>query len=520
MATYQRPGVFIQETLTPITQPSVGTSDSIAAFVGTSSHGGPVGPTLINSWAQYQSLYGNIKQTQDDLAYAVWSFFVNGGSQCYICLAKPSTPGTAAKLTVMDTGTGTNEASTPKNVLTITANAAGTWANNYVFVTITSETDNAFDLSVDVGDANGTVAHEEWQDITLDPTSDRYALTMINSLTIGSQYVTAALATGVTGTFGADYSNPAAHTSTALTGGTAGSGSTDYVTATELLGTVDDNLMVNVPAVSDSTTLTSIITWAEAQGNIFVVVDPAKPGATDTASTVSTALQTLASGLPATSYAAVYGPWIYVQDTGSSASGAIRLTAPGGMVLGQFARNDVTRGVQKAPAGVETSLNKVVQVFCKFASTDLDTLNSKNINVIRSVPGNGFCIMGARTLQVGFPDRYVNIRRTLMVLKKDMVDLCQFAIFEENDSDLWDQITAILEQYLLTQWQLGVLQGSVNTDAYYVICDSTNNDPADAGAGVVNVEVGVALASPAEFIIINIGQFDGTTTVSDTTSNS
>jgi phage tail sheath protein FI len=157
----------------------------------------------------------------------------------------------------------------------------------------------------------------------------------------------------------------------------------------------------------------------------------------------------------------------------------------------------------------------VIDVAARFDNGTLDTLNQKQVNVIRSLPGAGICIMGVRTLSTGMPDRYINIRRSLMFIERDLVNLTRFGIFETNDSDTWDSIAAVISQYLTTQFQIGMLQGDTPDQAFFVTCDSTNNDTASVNAGVVNVDVGVALNSPAEFIVIRIGQFDGGTTVTE-----
>jgi phage tail sheath protein FI len=145
----------------------------------------------------------------------------------------------------------------------------------------------------------------------------------------------------------------------------------------------------------------------------------------------------------------------------------------------------------------------------------LDTLNQANVNVIKSIPGAGFCIFGARTLAKNSPDRYINIRRALISLKRGVVGQTRFAVFQQNDENLWDTLRAVTEQYLTTQFQTGVLRGNTPDQAFYVKCDSDNNPASSIAAGVVVVEVGVALASPAEFVVIRIGQFDGGSTVDE-----
>lgn len=508
MTTYLRPGTFIEETLVALADNGTSSSDAVAAFVGTSAKGGPLGPTLVTSWSQYRSLFGDIQSVNDDMGYAVFAYFNNGGAQAYIVRAVNA--GATPASVVLKDGDG-------ENSLTVTAKSPGAWAHSTdqgVYVSVTPEDDGRFDLTIEVGQGVTLMARETFVDLSLDPNDARNALSIVNSLTVGSKYVR--VSGPASGVFGTDYDNPVAHAASVLTGGTDGTGSPDLSAAARTLDAVTDtNFSLNLPGVSDVVLLTDIVTWAESVGNVFVVADGPKPGPTDTPSTVATALNTLASGLPASSHVAVYGPWLYVTDPASRVSGAMRLTAPGGLVLGQYAHNDTVRGVQKAPAGTGTALKGVVAPAVRFDSATLDSLNQGGVNVIKQVPGYGFCLWGTRTLDRGMPDRYINIRRSLMMIERDLVAMTRFAVFETNDSDTWDQISAVLSQYLLLQWQSGVLSGSSSDQAFYVICDETNNDATSVNAGVVNVQVGVALNAPAEFIVIRIGQFDGGATVTE-----
>lgn len=518
MATYLRPGVFVEESLAASTSVS-DTADSVAAFVGTCSNGGPLGPTLITSWSQYQALFGSVRGSSDELAFSVYSYFNNGGSQAYIVRAV-NDDATPASLTLNDAAAGGGDTAEP--TLTITATSPGTWASaaastGRIFVTIqAAQTTGRFDLTIEVGSGVGLLAREQFIDVTLNPDDSRYAVSLVNSPTIGSKYVTLTKV----GTWGDDVTvdttgNPAVVSKVPLTGGSDGTGSPDLVTAVQRLDNVDNILTVNLPGVADTTVLSNVINWAEAAANRFVVIDVAKPAASDGPTEMITTYTSFVAALPKSSYAAVYGPWIYAADPSSSVNGALRLMAPGGAVCGQYARSDVTRGVQKAPAGTDTGL-RVIQVATRFSNTQLDTLNQAHVNVIRSVPGAGFCIMGARTLNTSTPDRYINIRRSLIAIKRGLVNLTRFAAFENNDSVLWELIAAVCDQYLMTQFQIGVLRGDIPAEAYYVRCDEEINDASSVNAGVVQVEIGVALSTPAEFIVIRIGQFEGGSTVEET----
>lgn len=512
MATYLRPGVFVEETLTPLNDTGASNSDSLAAFVGTSSRGGPIGPTLVSSWTHYQQLFGNIRDTQtNDLGYAVYSFFQNGGSRCYVVRAV-SSDATAASVTLDDGG------GSPVNIATITAKSPGVWANNTspnpgVFVQVTDVSGGRFNLEVTVGSGANLVARENFVDLSMNPNDGRNAVTIVNSPTVGSKYVN--LTSLLAGAWTSAFTPEANVSAVALTGGSDGVATVNYADATELLEEVPNNLVLNIPGVTDSTTINTVTSWASGTGRVFVVVDGPKPAVGDVNTDVSGDLTTQVGGLTVTSHAAVYGPWLYIQDPASTVSGALRLTAPGGAVVGQYIRNDVSRNVAKAPAGTGTALRGVLNAYVKFTDAQLDTLNQAHVNVIRNVPGAGVCIMGARSLSKGYPDRYINIRRTLMLLKADLVSLTNFAVFEPNSETLWQTIESVVDGYLNNQFGAGLFAGSTPEQAYFVQCDAEINDAAAINAGVVNVRVGVALQNPAEFVVIHLGQFDGGANVSD-----
>ena len=91
--------------------------------------------------------------------------------------------------------------------------------------------------------------------------------------------------------------------------------------------------------------------------------------------------------------------------------------------------------------------------------------------------------------------------------------MSQFAVFEPNDERLWRRLVATLEGSLNNFWRQGGLRGGTPAEAFYVKCDAELNPQASIDNGLVNIEVGVALQRPAEFVVIKIGQFDGGTTV-------
>jgi phage tail sheath protein FI len=179
-----------------------------------------------------------------------------------------------------------------------------------------------------------------------------------------------------------------------------------------------------------------------------------------------------------------------------------------------YLRTDASRGVFKAPAGFGARLALAVATQSSLSNSDLDTLNTgtEPINAIRQIPGSGIVAMGARTMNNTPANRYINVRRSMMFLKTEIRARSNFAVFENNDSILWGRLNTSLSTFLRSYWQQGGLRGTSPTDAFYVICDASNNSAADIQNGIVNIEVGVALEYPAEFIVIKLGQLTGNAT--------
>lgn len=489
----KRPGVYINETLTPLA-PSLDVSGSAtAAFVGTTKQGGPVLPTFVTSWSQYVTKFGGFGDGSELLPYAVYEYFNNGGSGCLV-VRGVNADATAATETFTD-----STPVTPADALKVTAIAPGAWGNSIVVDIVASA--GRFDLVITLG---STI--ERFNDLSLDPADSRSAVNVVNSPVSGSSLVTVTyMGPAVYATENA----PTVQMAVLLATGTDGTGTADLAAAAQLLGSVITPLDVNLPGINSSTVINPLVTWAEAQGNIFLVVDGVQGANSDTAATNATAQGALLSGgssLTASSALSLYAPWIITDDPSNAVPGASRDLPPGGFVLGQYARSDAVKGVQKAPAGTSTTLRGALAPRFRYAVADLDTLNPLGVNVIRTTPGAGLCIWGARTTKPGMPDRYISVRRSLIFLKYTLTELTRPALFEDNNSDLWDYLTQIISQFLQTQWQVGVLKGSTPSEAFYIKCDAENNPPASADAGAVNIEIGLALSSPAEFIVINIGQ--------------
>jgi len=492
--SYKRPGVFVEETLTPSQSRSSG-GGSIAAFVGTYGRGLTT-PSLVTSYSDFSNRYGPLDASYD-LGFAVFTYFGNGGSACWITRAVGS-GAAAATLTLSD------RASTPQATLTAAAISPGTWGNT-VYLSITDVgSAGRFTLTVFNEGTSPVNAVETYTDLSMDPTDNRYVVTLVNSQ---SNYITLTNAGSSTAApNNAPSARTAADVNAVLSGGADGSApsAANYLAAVQKLDTVEGPLVLNLPGISSATTLNPIISYCETRGDVFLVIDPA---ANRTASEVTTDFATATHS----SYGAIYYPRIQIADPISITPNVLRTIAPGGAVVGQMLRTDVQSGPFKAPAGINAGLLPASAVERKLTPTELDTLNTASpaINVIRPIPNGGICVMGARTLKSGYADMYVPVRRSLIYIRKSLIDLTQFAVFEPNDERLWQRIRVSCANFLQQYYQKGGLRGSTPTQAFYVKCDATLNDSAAIASGVVNVEIGVALQYPAEFIILRLGQFEG-----------
>jgi phage tail sheath protein FI len=507
MPNYYRPDTYFEESLRPLSDVTSDPAEAGAAFVGK-ARGGPQGPIEVSSWAQYQALFGSVTYETNEMSYAVFNFFANGGRGAYIVRAY-SSDATAASLMLYD-GTGTT---TADEVVTVTAQAPGTWASDAasasrVFVTVRAAGTGRFDLVVDVGSSTYLAASETWTDLSMDPADPRYAVDLVNSPTVGSRYVRLARSANIIGN-----AVPGVVTKTPLTGGSEGVAAIDVAAAAQLLGQINKTLVVNVPGAS-ATEVSSVVTWAEGTGKHFIVADVPKPAAAETATQSVAAQVAFSAAVPTSSVLSIYGPWYYAADPGSTA-GAMRLTAPGGAVVAQILRTDAARGVHKAPAGVGTSINGALQPYLLYTNAEQDTLAQSAVNVIKPVPGSGVCIWGARTKAVGTSDRYVSVRRLLIAMKASLTNLTRFAAFENNDDDLRLTVEETVRRFLQTQFDLGALKGRTPEEAFFVRCDASNNPPSVEESGTLVIEVGIALKTPAEFILIRIGQQEAGTTVAD-----
>jgi hypothetical protein len=180
---------------------------------------------------------------------------------------------------------------------------------------------------------------------------------------------------------------------------------------------------------------------------------------------------------------------------------------PSGAVVGIYAMVDNERGVWKAPANVSITAVKgpVVNVTHEDQeSLNVDTEAGKSVNAIRAFTGKGTLIWGARTLAGNDNEwRYVPVRRFFNMVEESVKKATSQFVFEPNDANTWVKVRAMIENFLTLQWRAGALAGAKQEQAFYVRVGLGQTMTAeDILNGYMNVEIGMAVVRPAEFIIL------------------
>jgi uncharacterized protein len=281
------------------------------------------------------------------------------------------------------------------------------------------------------------------------------------------------------------------------------------------LDTVDlFNLMI-IPADEGVTVADHQTLWGPASvycssRRAFLLVDSPSTWTTSSGRPAVTAdVPTFISGLNVSvkTHSAVFYPRLIFQN------GTLKKPiGPSGAIAGLMARTDATRGVWKAPAGIEADIRNVLGVEVNLTDTENGVLNKKAVNCIRVFP-NGLVNWGARTLagddDVGSEWKYIPIRRLALSIEESLFRGTKWVVFEPNDEPLWAKIRLNLNAYMMSLFRQGAFQGTSPKEAFYVKCDKETTTQDDRNKGIVNIEVGFAPLKPAEFVVIKIQQIAG-----------
>lgn len=543
------PGVYVQEVPSGVHTIS-GVATSITAFVGRAARGPADTALTINSFGDFERIFGGL-WASSRLGFAVRDFFANGGGQAIV-----------VRLFNTDTAASARPAQAKIKVgaLTFAAATMGAWG---AAVRATVDTDVSADVAASFGlaaadlfnltvrevDARGTVVRQErflnlsvkdgprrldkvlaaqsqllawdgaWPSTLPKFVAKDDDVTTAAAALVAAQAANPQVPADVTAAQKALNDAQAAATASdglALTQAAnfTPAGAQANKTGLYALENADlFNLLCIPPYTAGDDVEVSLVSAAAAycEGRrAFLIVD-APGGWIDKASARGGFTASPDQVGTRSANAALFFPRL--RQPNPLRDNQVEAFAACGAVAGVIARTDGDRGVWKAPAGIQATLNGVADLAVGLTDAENGELNQLGINCLRSFPAAGRVVWGARTLrgadQLADENKYIPVRRTTLFLEESLVRGLQWAVFEPNDEPLWAQIRLNVGAFMQGLFRKGAFQGTSPREAYFVKCDGTTTTQADINLGVVNVLVGFAPLKPAEFVVISIQQMAG-----------
>lgn len=506
MGEYLSPGIYIDE-VDRGPKPIEGVSTSTAAFLGLAPGGPANKPVFIANWTQYVETFSALEEdgTRNPhmpgayLSHAVYAYFNNGGSRCYVSRLVPSAAATTSKPRTVEIPTHGAKGAT---ALIATAKAE---EDVTLEIRLAGDDGKAVDVTVRSG---GEV--ESYAAVGLDSKGGALA-----ALSEQSTLVTVALGHGATTVKARTpeaglYTIPAAPTDIAALTASDFEGDVTIRSGTGGLEVADDAAMVCCPDILAAyqqglidlegvkAAQLALIAHCERMGDRVAILDtPPGLGPQDVRK-----WRLDVAGYDS-KYAAMYYPWVRIMGPG----GKPIVVPPSGHIAGVYARNDATRGVHKAPAN--EVLAGVLAPATQITRGEQDVLNPNGVNCIRTFRGRGIRVWGARTVSSDPAWRYVPVRRLFNFVEKSIENGTHWVVFEPNTPDLWARVRRDVGAFLRGVWRDGMLFGRTPSEAYYVKCDEELNPPDVRDRGQLVIEVGLAPVKPAEFVIFRISQWTG-----------
>ena len=549
------PGVYIQEIPSGV-HTIVGVPTSITAFIGRTQKGPVDEPFLVTSFADFERTFGGLHLNYP-LSFSVRDFFMNGGSQALITRlyraesAVAETTASAAEPAGADGG-DTQPVTTPAPTandeiegyarlatpLTLRASSPGRWGNRLQAIIdydgITQEvvdrykdpdsdldTDDFFNLKLRLG--KDSVQEEYFRAISLhmDAASRRLDHVLENQSSL-ARFHGSLDASEDERPDATDSSEPLSFIKGAdsqpLTNNSYTGEAAEGMTGLKALVKTDIFNLLCIPPDKAGEDIEPPV-WQAAmrlcvEQRAMLLVDPSPDWGGDSSEATQKAIDGLSDlGLtgPEARNAAIYFPQI--RKPNPLFGNRVEAFAPSGAIAGIMARTDATRGVWKAPAGIEATIAGISGLEIKLNDSHSGRLNPLGINCLREFPQIGNVVWGARTLRgsdaLGDDYKYVPVRRLALYIEESLYRGTQWVVFEPNDEPLWSQIRLNIGAFMHDLFRQGAFQGSSPKDAYFVQCDATTTTQNDINKGIVNILVGFAPLKPAEFVIIKFQQLAG-----------
>lgn len=565
MAEYLAPGVYVEEFDSGV-KAMEGVSTSTAGFIGLAQRGPTVGkPVLVTSYGEFQRVFGGYLPSsfkeQRYLAYSVEQFFNNGGSSAYV-MRVASKKDTCAKseLTVGDAVIHLQAASVGEwgNKLQVKLQRNhernsivlkdGIEKNSYVvknadnfqigeLVELSDGEQGSFYKILDIHEQtivlNTTLegkylaeeplaspklyavqynfwcglgdCEEAYTGVALLPELQN----SLDHMLVKSQLCKATLETiekisayqtldeticaenGLSLSFQQGTTSFIENDPSIFLGEDLGTGKRTGLSAFQ---EISDASIMCIPGITLPAVQSALVGYCEGRTSCFAILDI--PFDHTTVDEILTHRSYFDSN-----YGAMYHPWLHYYDPLEKRNFFI---PPSGVMAGIYARCDSERGVFKAPAnepvrgciGLSATYNEAEQGKC----------NPQGVNLIRSIPGSGIRVWGARTISSDSNWKYINVRRSLIYIEESIKASISWAVFEPNDQLLWSRVQGTITMFLTTLWRNGALVGTTPEEAFFVNVGKSTMTEDDILNGKLICEIGVAPERPTEFVIFRITQ--------------
>jgi phage tail sheath protein FI len=511
------PGVYIEEVASGV-RTITGVPTSITAFVGSALRGPVESPQFMTSFADFERTFGGLSNAHP-MSYSVYQYYLNGGSLAVVVRLQNA----ATKATITLTHGVVLQAKNPGlwgeklRARVDYANADADHYNLTIRDTGSGDEEKFLQISKDNNSPNSlakSIHSSNLAEVSAAGTDrpDAHAPVPIGTDPFGSAAPSGSFTQA--GTDGDDGSALAAAQYTPANAQTNKTG------LYALLNTDIFNILVLPPPSFGADFPASVLSNAAAlcaDRRAMLLVDP--PVDPSVAwNSVSAAVNDVTGNSPTipisgdiAKNAALYFPYLRVADPVQPTRKID--VPPSGAVAGVYARTDVQRGVWKAPAGTDASLNGVPELSIPMTDLENGRLNPIAVNCLRSFPIIGRVVWGARTMQGADATpsdwKYVPVRRLALFIEESLYRGTKWVVFEPNDEPLWAQIRLNVGAFMQNLFRQGAFQGSAAKDAYFVKCDRDTTTQNHINLGIVNIHVGFAPLKPAEFVIIRIQQMAG-----------
>jgi hypothetical protein len=470
-----RPG--INTTIQTPTPPSTPVVNTGTWFITGYTVSGPVAPTPILSFQQYQQVFGARTTNSALMSDAAETFFAKGGA--LLVVGRVVGPA-AINATII----------IPTTSLVVTAIGPGAYANGYkVVVTGTGP------FTIQIQDASSNILETS---NSLASTDDAVAYGQTSSyVTVAKTSATLPTAgTYVLATGADDFSSISA---------------SDYTTAATRFTYDMGPGQISAPGQTTTAILTAIANHAAANnrrhfGDLPDTANASSSSATSTLTAAATSITALGTVARATS---LWTPWVDIAPvTGGSGN---RPVPPSAIAAAAYAVVDTLGNPNQAAAGVNGIISGVLDVRQTFLDADRATLNSAGINVIRSMAG-GFRIYGFVTAVNRLTDPlYYQLPNTRldMYIRAHGEAIAEEYFGSQIDGQGLDaarygnELTAMLAA-LYSIPGGGALFGATAQDAFTVDTGSDVNTPTSESLGNLTATIAYRRSPGAEQVNLNI----------------